>query len=76
MLQYPVFTSTYKNMKNFVSEIFKHTRSGKLDVEEASHIEVCVKPNIKQKYDLTTKTSPVEYADMLLPLTKNIQGKK
>ena len=62
----PVFTSTYKNMKNFVSEIFKRTRSGKLDAEEASHIELCGNQSIQDKYNLITKTSPVDYADVLL----------
>ena len=57
-------------MKNFVSEIFKRTLSGKPDAEEPSHIEVCVNPNIQEKYNLTNKTSSVDYADMLLPLTK------
>ena len=63
-------------MKKFVSEISKRTRSGKPDVEEASHIEVCLNPKIQYKYNLSHKNSPVDYADMLLPLTKNIQGKK
>ena len=62
-------------MKKFVSEIFKRTRSGKTDAEEDSHIEGCVNPNIQEKYNLTHKTSSVYYADMLLPLTKNMQGK-
>ena len=43
----PVFTATYKNTKKFVSEIFKYTRSGKQDAEEASHIEGCVNSNIQ-----------------------------
>ena len=63
-------------MKKFVSKIFKFIKSGKLYVEEASHIEVCVKPNIQEKYNLAPKTSPVDYADILLTLTKNMQGKK
>ena len=29
----PVFTATYQNMKNFVSEILKHSKSGKPDAE-------------------------------------------
>ena len=45
----PLFTTTSKNMKKFISEIFKHTGSGKPDAEEASHIEVCVNPNIQEK---------------------------
>ena len=45
----PVFTTTYKNTKKFVSEIFKRTRSGKLYTEEASNIEGRVKPNIQKK---------------------------
>ena len=51
----PVFTTTSKNMKKFLSEIFKHNRSGKPDTEEASHIEGCVNPNIQEKYNLTKK---------------------
>ena len=42
-------------MKKFVSEIFKHTRTGKPDTEEASHISVCVEPKIQEKYNLTPK---------------------
>ena len=34
----PVFTATYKNMEKFVSKTFKHTISGKMYTEEASHI--------------------------------------
>ena len=43
----PVFTTTSKKMNKFVSEIFKRNRSGKLDEEEASYIELCVNPNIQ-----------------------------
>ena len=43
-------------MKKFVSEIFKRNISGKPDVEEASHIEGCVNPNIQDKYNLAHKT--------------------
>ena len=43
----PIFTATYKYIKYFASEIFKHTRSGKPDVDEAPHIEVCVNTNIQ-----------------------------
>ena len=57
-------------MNKSVSEIFKRTRSGKLDAEEFSHIEGCVKQNIQEKYNLTHKTSSLYYADMLLSLTK------
>ena len=57
-------------MKNFVSEIFKRTRSGKPYAEEASHIERCVNPNIQEKYNLIHKTSSVDYPDMLMLLTK------
>ena len=62
-------------MKNFVSEILKRTRSGKPDAEEASHIEGCVNPNIQEKYNLTHKTSSVDYADMLLTLTNLFEVK-
>ena len=57
-------------MRKIVSEIFKRTRSGKPDAEEVSHIELCVNPNIQDKYNLTHKTSLVDYSGMLLPLTK------
>ena len=67
-----MFTTTYKNMKNFVSGIFKLTRKGKLYVEEASHIEGYVNPNIQEKYNLTHKTSSVYYADILLPRKKYV----
>ena len=59
-------------MKKFVFEIFKYNRSGNPDEEEAPRIEGCVNPNIKEKYNLPIKTSAVDYADMFLPLTKNI----
>ena len=69
-------TATYKNMKKFVSEISKRTRPEKPDAEEDSHIEGCANPKIQDKYNPTPKNSPVDYADMFLPLTKNMQGKK
>ena len=59
-------------MKNFLSEIFKRTRSEKPDAEEASHIEGYANPKIQEKYNITPKFSPVDYADMLLTLTKNM----
>ena len=62
-------------MKKFASGIFKDIRSGKLDVEEDPRIEQCLNPNIQEKYNLTSKTSPADYAYMLLTLTKNMQGK-
>ena len=72
-----MFKTTSKKMKKFVSEIFKRTRLSKLDVEEASHIEGCVNPDIQDKYNLTHKTSSLDYADMILPLTKicSVQNK-
>ena len=61
-----MFKATYKTMKRFVSEMFRCTRLGKINAEEDSHIEGCVKPNIQQKYDLNSKTSPLGYSDMFL----------
>ena len=61
-------------MKKFVSGIYKYTRPWKLYVEEAPCIEVCVNPKIQGKYSLAPKT-PLDYADMLLTLTKNMQVK-
>ena len=63
-------------MNNLVSQIFKSTRPRKSDAGEDPCIKICVNPNIQDKYSLTTKTLPVDYADMLLPQTKNMQGKK
>ena len=51
----PVFTATYKNIKKLSSEIFKHTRSGKPDAEEAPHIEGFANTNIQDNYNLTPK---------------------
>ena len=39
MLQYPFDRIRLKDMRKFVSEILKRTRSGKPYAEEASHIE-------------------------------------
>ena len=76
MLQYPYVRIILQNMKKIVSEMLKCTRSGKPDAEEGSHIEGCVNPKIQEKYNITTKTSPVYYSYVLLPVTKNTQGKK
>ena len=35
-----------------------------------------MKIRIKEKYNLTPETSPIDYADLLLPLTKKKHGKK
>ena len=53
-----------------MSEIFKRTRSGKPYVEASSRIKGCENTKFKEKYNLTNKTLPVYYADMLLPITK------
>ena len=68
MLQYPCVHSNLKIIKKFVSEVFKRTRSGKTDVKEAPHIEGCVNKKIQDKYNLTPKTLPVDYADILLTI--------
>ena len=39
MLQYPCVHREFKNMKNFVIEIYKRSRSGKPDMEEDLYIE-------------------------------------
>ena len=69
-----MFTVTYKNIKNLVSEIFKHNGSGKPYAKETLHIGEYANTNIQDKYNLIPKTSPVDYADMLPPI-KNMQGK-
>ena len=74
MLKYPCVYRNLQKYEECLSEIFKRTRPGKPDAEEASHIEVCMEPNIQEKYNLTPKNSPVDYANMLLPLN-NMQGK-
>ena len=71
-----MFTSTYKNIKKLTIEIFKHTISGKLDMEEAPCMEGCVNPNIQEKQKITPKTLPVDYSYMLLTITNRIKGKK
>ena len=38
MLQYPYVSINLQNVNKFVSKMLKHTRSGKPDVEEGSHI--------------------------------------
>ena len=63
-------------MNKFESEIFKRNRPGKPYTEEATHIEGCVKPNIQEKYNLNTKTSPVDYDNIVLPLKIYIPDKK
>ena len=63
-------------MNNLESLIFKSTRPGKSDAGEDPCIKICVNPNIQDKYSLNPKTSPVDYDNMLLPQTKNMQGKE
>ena len=70
-----MFTATYKDIKNFASEIFKLTRSGKPDVEEDPRIEGYVNIKIQEKYNPTPKTLAVYDAGTLLPITENMQGK-
>ena len=55
----PELTATYKKTNKYESGIFKHTRSGKLDVEETPHIGGRAKPNIQDKYNPFPKTLPV-----------------
>ena len=62
-------------MKKLASETFKCTRSGKKYAEEAPCIEGCVITKIKDKYNLTPKTSLLYYYDMLQPITKIMQEK-
>ena len=57
-------------------KIFKHTRSGKPYAEKAPHIEGCVNTKIQDNYNPAPKNSPVDCADMLLPIAKTIQVKQ
>ena len=50
--------------------MFKRTKSGKTDVQEAPCIEVCLNTKIQEKYNLAPKTSPFYYTDMLLSIKK------
>ena len=68
-----MFTKKSK-IKKFGSKIFKSTRSGKTYTEEAPHIELFVYTNIQEKQNFTPKNSPVYYADILLPTTKEYAG--
>ena len=70
-----MLTATYKNIKMFAIEISKYIRSGNPYMEEAPSIEGFVNTNIQEKYNLTPKNVPGDYADILLPITNNIQGK-
>ena len=45
-------------------------------MEETPRIEVCVNTKIRENENLTPKTLPVDYADILEPITKNMQSKK
>ena len=76
MLQYTCLHRNLQKSKNFVSEILKHTRSRKPGVEEAPRIKGFQNKNIQDTYNLTPKTLPVYYADVLLTIAKNMQGKK
>ena len=76
MLQYPCVHSNLQKTKKFASEISKHNISGKLDVEEDPQIGWFVNTNIQEKWNFTPKTLPVYYADMLMPITKHMKGKK
>ena len=44
-------------------------------MEEAPHIEGYMNKNIHDNYNLTPKTLIIDYADMLLPITKYIEGR-
>ena len=74
MLQYLCVQINLKNIKKFASEILKYTRSGTPDVEEDPPIEGYVNTKIQEKYNLTPKILPVDYADMLLAITNKISG--
>ena len=53
-----MFTTTYINIKKFVSEIFKSTQSGKPGVKEDPCVEVFVNTNIQYMYNLTVNPTP------------------
>ena len=65
-----MFAATYKNIKKLASKTSKRYISGKPYMEEAPHIEGWVNTKIQYKYNLKPKTSPSDYADMLLPTKK------
>ena len=74
MLQYPCVHGNLQKYEEVCEWNIKNTRSGKPDSEEASHIEGFVNPKIRDKYNVTPKNSPVDYAYMLLLITKKYAG--
>ena len=75
MLQYTCVHISLQDIKKFMNETFKYTGSGKTYVDQPPCIEGCVNTSIQDTYNISNKTPPVDYANMLLTTTKIIKGK-
>ena len=70
------FTAVVERISRWANGREKKDSKGKAQTEKIKRETGCVDPKVIKKYKLTTNTRPEEYADIVLPFKKNMQGGK
>ena len=72
----PSFSAVVERISRWANGREKKDSKGKAQTEKIKRETGCVDPKVIKKYKLTTNTRPEEYADIVLPFKKNMQGGK
>ena len=74
--QVPIFSAFVERVSRWANGREKKDKDGKTLTEKTERETGCVNPKAIKKYKLTTETRPEEYAEIVLPFHKNVQGGK
>ena len=72
----PEFGGTVEQPQKYANGVFKKNKDGITKTETVPRKDGCLNPKFVEKYNLSKLSRPDEYADILLPLKKNVHGKK
>ena len=72
----PKFSAIIERVSRWANGREKKDKDGKILTEKLPRETGCIDPKVIKKSKLTTETRPEEYADIVLPFWKNIQGGK
>ena len=72
----PVFGAIIERVSRWENGMSKKKRNGKVEMESNTIESGCVDPKFIAKHGLTKDTRQEQYAEILLPINKNMQGGK
>ena len=72
----PVLGAVFERVSRWENGMSKKKKNGKVEMESNTIESGCVDPKLIAKYGLTKDTRTEQYAEILLPMNKNMQGAK